>query len=54
MPAQVQMIDMMSNFVEFRNMGKIDQDEFLNVINAFSDPNSINEEMKKRLFLLEK
>ena len=48
MPAQ--MIDMMWNFAEFRKMSKIDQDEFLNLTNAFSDPDSIKNEGMKKLY----
>ena len=42
--------DYLMDFSGFRKMSINDQDEFLNLSNAFSDPNSINEEMKKRYF----
>ena len=42
--------EMMIDFAGFRKMSKNDQDEFLNLSNAFSDPDSISEEMKKRYF----
>ena len=42
--------DMLSHFVVFQKMSQNDQEEFLNLPNAFSDPNSLNDEMKKCYF----
>ena len=42
--------ELMIDFAGFRKMSKIDQDQFLNLTNAFSDPDSIKNEGMKKLY----
>ena len=42
--------ELMIDFAGFRKMNKIDQDEFLNLTNAFSDPDSIKNVGMKKLY----
>ena len=42
--------ELMIDLAGFRKMSKIDQDEFLNLTNAFSDPDSIKNEGMKKLY----